>query len=150
MREIYNIEDLTLSDFYSMDMNEVFHAHNDEHILMDDNGNVGFKIEVMDTAGKSDPIEYTIMEESFGKALEKYDVIVGAAITNVIDSFYEPRASGVIMAFFRKFRSILEPSRQNRLDEKSDLYYQNVFQNARTIQDIVGSFDHIDEATGDY
>ena len=150
MKEIDNIEDLTLDDFYSKDMNEVFHAHNDEHILVDANGNVGFKIEVMDSSGKSEPVEYTIMEESFGKALEKYDIIVGAAITNVIDSFYEPRASGVIMAFFRKFRSILEPSRQSILDEKSDIYYQNVYQNAKNIKDVVGSFDHIDEITFEY
>ena len=150
MREIENIEDLTLSDFYSKDMNEVFHAHNDEHILMDENGHIGFNIDVLDSTGKSEPVRYTIMEETFGKALEKYDIIVGAAITNVIEKFYEPRASGVIMAFFRKYRSILEPSLQSRLDEKSDVYYQNVFQGARNINDVVGSFDHIEEATCDF
>ena len=145
MKEIKNIEDLTLSDFYSRDMNEVFIAHNDEHFLTDGNGNIGFKIEVIDSTGMSDKIEYTMMEETLGKAFEKYDIIVGAVLTNVIDIFYEPRTSSVIMAFFRKFRSILEPPRQSSFDEKSEIYYQKAIQDAKTMEDVVGSFDYIEE-----
>lgn len=148
IREFENIRDITFDEFYDRELNESFHAHNEDAILMSDDGRVGFEIKVSCTdenAGR--PMVYTLFAETFGDALEKYDVIVGTAIMNITTRFFEPAISPVIAAFFREYRMKMTAEKQNDQDEKCDIYYQKVFQNAKSVEEIVESFSKFEENT---
>lgn len=148
IREFENIRDITFDEFYNRELNESFHAHNEDVILLFEDRRIGFEIKVSSTDEKAgNPMTYTLRAETFGDALEKYDVIVGTAIMNITTRFFEPAINPVIAAFFREYRMKMTADKQNVQDEKCDIYYQKVFQNAKTVEEIVESFSNFEENT---
>lgn len=145
VKEIYDISELTLDDFYSEEMNETFIAHNPENILDMKEEGIGIELTITDTKGESDIQKYILKGKSFGEVLEKYDIIIGTAIMNIVERFIEPCATEVVMVFFRHFRLMIPPEKQNEIDEKCSIYYQKVFQNVKSIDDVIESFEHLEE-----
>lgn len=146
IKEFINIQDITLEEFYDSSLNESFHAHNDEVILMNDEGKIGFELTVIPTNSKAgEPKKCILWEDSFGAALEKFNIIVGTAIMNITTNFFEPSVSPVILAFFREFRMKLPLEKLSESDEQCDIYYQKVFQNAKSADEIIESFDNFED-----
>ena len=147
IREFENICDITFAEFNSPELNESFHAHNDEQILLDSDGRIGFKLTVIPSKTDAPAKETTIWGESFGDVLNKYDIIVGTAIMNITTMFFEPSANPVIIAFYREYKMKIPPEKQCENDECCGIYYQKVFQNAKTAEEIVESFSNFEDNT---
>ena len=147
VRDFEDIREITFEDFNNPELNESFHAHNDEQIFLDEIGRIGFKLTVIPSKTDEPSKETTIWGASFGEVLNMYDIIVGTAIMNITTMFFEPSANPVIIAFYREYKLKIPPEKQCENDECCGVYYQKVFQNAKTAEEIVESFENFEENT---
>ena len=135
IREIENINDLTVDEYYDPGMNASFHAHNDDNILMEGN-KVGFMIRIADEDGEVLG-EYKMLRDSFGKALEDYTIAAQASVIAMTDTFYDLQITKVINVFYKLFNNALNDDQQDEIDSKINKFYYGVFQSAKSVDDII-------------
>jgi hypothetical protein len=141
--EIENIEDLTIDEYYDPNMNASFNAHNDSNILFQD-GRVGFKIRI---CNEDDEVlgEYTLLRNSFGRALEDYTIASQATITATTDAFYDLQITQVINVFWKDFNQKLSDDQQDEIDNKVQKLHYRAFQAVKNADDIIKALDNMDD-----
>ena len=135
IREIENINDLTVDEYYDPGMNASFHAHNDDNILMEGN-KVGFMIRIADEDGEILG-EYKMLRDSFGKALEDYTIAAQASVIAMTDTFYDLQITKVINVFYKLFNNALNDDQQDEIDSKINKFYYGVFQSTKSVDDVI-------------
>lgn len=136
IHEIENISELTLEQFYDSAMNASFADFNDDYILRDGN-KIGFAVKINEDGEENNTRQITIFRDSFGKALEDFDVILQASINNLTDRFYEFQISDVVNKFFKAFRNVTTDEMANDFDERAEDFYYKCFANAESVDDVV-------------
>ena len=141
--EIENIEDLTIDEYYDPNMNASFNAHNMTNILLQD-GRVGFKIRI---CNEDDEVlgEYTLLRNSFGRALEDYTIASQATITATTDAFYDLQITQVINVFWKDFNQKLSDDQQDEIDNKVQKLHYRAFQAVKNADDIIKALDNMDD-----
>lgn len=142
--EIENISELTLDQFYDSSMNASFANFNDDYILRDGK-KIGFAVKINEDGEESNEREITIFRDSFGKALEDFDVILQASINNLSDRFYEFRISDVVKKFFKAFRNVTTDEMADEFDERADDFYYKCFANAESVDDVVEEIEKMEK-----
>lgn len=141
--EIENIEELTIDEYYDPNMNASFNAHNKTNILME-NGRVGFQIRI---CNEDDEVlgEYTLLRNSFGRALEDYTIASQATITATTDAFYDLQITQVINVFWKDFNQKLSDDQQDEIDNKVQKLHYRAFQAVKNADDIIKALDNMDD-----
>lgn len=142
--EIENISELTLDQFYDSSMNASFANFNDDYILRDGK-KIGFAVKINEDGEETNEREITIFRDSFGKALEDFDVILQASINNLSDRFYEFRISEVVKKFFKAFRNVTTDEMADEFDERADDFYYKCFANAESVDDVVKEIEKMEK-----
>ena len=142
--EIENISELTLDQFYDSSMNASFANFNDDYILRDGK-KIGFVVKIEEDGEEIDEREITIFRDSFGKALEDFDVILQASINNLSDRFYEFRISEVVKKFFNAFRNVTTDEMADEFDERADDFYYKCFANAESVDDVITEIEAMEK-----
>ena len=142
--EIENISELTLEQFYDSSMNASFANFNDDYILRDGK-KIGFAVKINEDGEETNEREITIFRDSFGKALEDFDVILQASINNFSDHFYEFRISEVVKKFFKAFRNVTTDEMADEFDERADDFYYKCFANAESVDDVITEIEAMEK-----
>lgn len=142
--EIENISELTLEQFYDSSMNASFANFNDDYILRDGK-KIGFVVKINEDGEETNEREITIFRDSFGKALEDFDVILQASINNLSERFYEFRISEVVKKFFKAFRNVTTDEMGDEFDERADDFYYKCFANAESVDDVVKEIEAMEK-----
>ena len=132
--EIENISDLTLEDFYDPSMNASFANYEDNCIFCRGN-KIGFGVRIIDDDNNVRVI--AIFRDSFGKALEDFDVILRASIYNLRDTFFEIKVNKVVRQFFDAFRKVNTGELDYEIDDRAHDLFFNCFDNAESVDDVV-------------
>ena len=142
--EIENISELTLEQFYDSSMNASFANFNDDYILRDGK-KIGFAVKINEDGEETNEREITIFRDSFGKALEDFDVILQASINNFSDHFYDFRISEVVKKFFKAFRNVTTDEMADEFDERADDFYYKCFANAESVDDVITEIEAMEK-----
>ena len=132
--EIENISELTLEDFYDPSMNASFANYKDNCIFCRGN-KIGFGVKIIDDDNNARVI--TIFRDSFGKALEDFDVILHASLVDIMEHFFEIKTSKVVRQFFEAYRKVNTDELIDEIDERVDDFYYKCFANAESVDDVV-------------
>ena len=140
--KIENISELTLEDFYDPSMNASFANYKDNCIFCRGN-KIGFGVKIIDNDNNARVV--AIFRNSFGEALEDFDVILQASINNLSDRFYEFKISDVVKKFFKAFRNVTTDEMADEIDERADDFYYKCFANAESVDDVVEEIEKMEK-----
>ena len=132
--EIEDISELALEDFYDPSMNASFANYKDNCIFCRGN-KIGFSVKIIDDDNNARVV--AIFRNSFGKALEDFDVILHASINNLRERFFEIKTSKVVRQFFEAYRKVNTDELIDEIDERGDDFYYKCFANAESVDDVV-------------
>ena len=132
--EIEDISELTLEDFYDPSMNASFANYKDNCIFCRGN-KIGFGVKIIDDDNNARVV--VIFRDSFGEALEDFDVILHASIVNLRERFFEIKTSKVVRQFFEAYRKVNTDELIDEIDERGDDFYYKCFANAESVDDVV-------------
>ena len=132
--EIEDISELALEDFYNPSMNASFANYKDNCIFCRDN-KIGFGVKIIDNDNNARVV--AIFRNSFGKALEDFDVILQASIYNMSDHFYEFKISDVVNKFYKAFKNATTDEMADEFDARADDFYYKCFANAESVDAVV-------------
>ena len=144
VREIDNIDELTVEEYYDPAMNASFAAHNPDHFIYQD-GKIGFEIKIYDENDEM-PGEYTMLRDSLGQALADFTVITMSTLSAMSDNYFDFRISKVINVFYKSFYRKLSDEQSDELDNRIQKFYYSTIQGAKNLDDILKALDEMGEA----
>ena len=131
--EIEDISELALEDFYDPSMNASFANYKDNCIFCRGN-KIGFGVKIIDNDNNARVV--AIFRNSFGEALEDFDVILQASL-DIKEHFFEIKTSKVVRQFFEAYRKVNTDELIDEIDERVDDFYYKCFANAESVDDVV-------------